>query len=58
MRPLMVCGLNPALIDCYTKVKEFSLPYYLPITRGRIVRSVPLQEVLLLCEMQTASSEI
>ena len=33
--------------NCYTKVKEHSLPYYLPIAEGRIV---------VLSEMQTALS--
>ena len=41
---------------CHIKVKEPSLPYYLPIIGGRIVRSIPFPRLLALCEMQTASS--
>ena len=40
---------------CYTKVKEPSLPYYLPITGGRIARCIPFPRVFALCEMQTAT---
>ena len=44
------------LLDCcHTKVKETSLPNYLPIARGRIVRFISLPRVLALCEKPTAS---
>ena len=42
------------LLGCFTKVKELSLPYYLPIAGGRITRFTPFPRVLVLCELQTA----
>ena len=51
-------GLNSVfytLISCHMKVKELSLPYYLPVAGGRIVRCARFQSILVLCEMQTAS---
>ena len=44
--------------SCHTKVKEPSLSYYLPIAGRRIVGFIPFPRVLVLCEMQTASSRI
>ena len=41
---------------CHTKVKEPSLPYYLPIAEGRIVGYIPFSRVSALCEMLTALS--
>ena len=35
---------------------EPSLPYYLPIAGGRIIRFIPFSRVLVLCEMQSVSS--
>ena len=55
-------GLNSefsfSYTGCHTKVKELSLPYYLSIAGGRIIRLIPFLSVLLLCEMQTALSRI
>ena len=42
---------------CHTKVKEASLPYYLPMVGGGIVRFTPFPRLLTLCEMQTPSLE-
>ena len=42
----------------HTKVKERSLPYYLPIAGGRIVEFIPFPRGLVLWEMQVASSRI
>ena len=39
-----------------TKAKEPSLPYYIPITGGRIIGFPPFPRVLVLHEMQSASS--
>ena len=39
----------------HTKVKEPSLPYYLPIAGGRIFGFIRFTEILVLWEMQTAS---
>ena len=44
--------------SCLTKAKEPSLPYYLPIAGGRIIRFIPFPRVLVLCEMQSVSSRI
>ena len=44
--------------SCYTKVKEPSQPYYLPIAGGRIVGFIPFRRVLVLCEMQSVSFRI
>ena len=43
---------------CRTKVKEHSLPYYLPIAGGRIIGFIPFSRVLVLWEMQSALSRI
>ena len=47
-----------SLTSCLTKAEEFSLPYYLPIAGGRIIGFIPFPRVLVLCEMQSASSRI
>ena len=44
--------------SCFTKAEEPSLPYYLPITGGRIIGFIPFPRVLVLCEMQSVSSRI
>ena len=53
-------GLNSefslSLTSCHTKVEEISLPYYLLIVEGRIIRFIPFPRVLVLCEMQTVLS--
>ena len=54
-------GLNSIflLLDkLLTKAEELSLPYYLPIAGGRIIGFIPFPKVLVLCEMQSASSRI
>ena len=55
-------GLNSefsfSLASCLTKTEEPSLPYYLPIAGGRIIGFILLPRVLVLCEMQSASSRI
>ena len=55
-------GLNSefsfSLTSCLTKAEELSLPYYLPIAGGRIIGFIPFPRVLVLCEMQSASSRI
>ena len=38
--------------------EEPSLPYYLPITGGRIFGFIPFPRVLVLCEMQSVSTRI
>ena len=43
---------------CHSKIKEPRLPYYLPITGRRIIGVIPFLRVLVLCEMQIASSNI
>ena len=43
---------------CHIKVKESSLPYYLPIAGGRIVGVIPFPKIFVLCEMQSVSSRI
>ena len=35
------------------RLKEPSLPYYLPIAGGRIIGFIPFPRVLVLCEMQS-----
>ena len=35
-------------IDCLTKVKEPGLPYYLPITRGRVIGHIPFPKKLVI----------
>ena len=44
--------------SCLTKAEEPSLPNYLPIAGGRLMRFIPFPRVLVLCEMQSASSKI
>ena len=55
-------GLNSefsfSYTSCFTKAKEPSLSYYLPITGGRIIGFIPFLRVLVLCEMQSFSSRI
>ena len=41
---------------CYTKVKDYSLPYYFSITGNRKLGFILFPRVLELCEMQTALS--
>ena len=41
--------------SCHSYGKDHSLPYYLPIAGGRIVRCVLFQKVLALCEIQPHS---
>ena len=47
-----------SLTSCLTKAEELSLPYYLPIAGGRIIGFIPFPRVLVLCEMQPATSRI
>ena len=47
-----------SLTGCCTKVKEPSLPYYLPIARGRIVGFIFFIRLLLLYKVQSALSRI
>ena len=52
-------GLNPEFISetvCITKVKELSLPYYLPIAGERIISYIPCLNASALCEMEIAYS--
>ena len=55
-------GLNSefsfSLTCCLTKAEEPSLPYNLPIARGRINGLITFPRVLVLCEMQLVSSSI
>ena len=55
-------GLNSefsfAYTSCLTKAEEPSLPYYLPIARGRIIGFIPFPRVLVLCERQWIWSRI
>ena len=55
-------GLNSefsfSYTSCLTKAEEHSLSYYLPIAGGRIIGFIPFPRVLVLCEMQLASSRI
>ena len=44
--------------SCLTKAEEPSLPYYSLIAGGRIIGFIPFPRVLVLCEMQSASSRI
>ena len=59
---LSLTGLNTefsfSLSSCLTRAEEPSLPYYLRITGGRIIGSIPFPRVLVLCEMQSVSSRI
>ena len=43
---------------CLTKADEPCLPYYLPISWGRIIGFIPFPRVLVLCEMQLVSARI
>ena len=47
-----------SLTSCLTKAEEPSLPYYLPITGGKIIGFIPFPRVLVLCEMQSVSFRI
>ena len=47
-----------SLTSCLTKAEEPSLPYYLPITVGRIIGFIPFQWVLVLWERQLVWSKI
>ena len=55
-------GLNSEFslsqISCLSKAKQPSLLYYLPIAAKRIIGFMPFLRVLVLCEMQSASSRI
>ena len=55
-------GLNSEFFfsgtDYHAKVKENSLPYYLPIVGRRKIGCLPFSRVFALCEMQKASSQI
>ena len=42
--------------SCLTKAEVPNLSYYLPIAGGRIIGFIPFPRVLVLCEMQSASS--
>ena len=42
----------------HSKAEEISLSYYLPITGERIIGFIPFPRVLVLCEIQPASSRI
>ena len=57
---LSLTGLNSELsfskTGCLNKAKNRSLPNYLPIGGRRIIGFTPFPRVLVLCEMQTASS--
>ena len=46
------------LLDDLSKIKERSLPYYIPIAEERTNELMPFSEVLVLCEIQTTSSRI
>ena len=50
--------ISNSYTDCYTKVKEPSLSYYLPIAGGRIVGFLPFARILAFRVMQAASSRI
>ena len=39
--------------SCRPKAEEPCLPYYYPITGGRIIGFIPFPRVLMLCEMQS-----
>ena len=55
-------GLNSefsfSMTSCLTKAEEPSLPYYLPIDKGRIIGFIPFPRVLVLCKMQSVLSRI
>ena len=59
---LNLTGLNSEFSFSYTgyltKTEEHSLSNYLPIAEGRIKGFIPFPRVLVLCEMQSASSRI
>ena len=50
--------LSFSLIDCHTKAKELSLPYYLPTAGRKIVGFITFQRVLAQYEMLTTLSKI
>ena len=58
----ILTGLNSEFsfskISCLTKVKEPSLPYYLPIAEGWLIEFIHFPKVLMLCEMLSVSSRI
>ena len=58
----LISGVYPVWIQsfpsCLTKTEELSLAKYLPIAGWRIIGFIPFQRVLVLCEMQSASSRI
>ena len=43
---------------CHTKIKELSLPNYLPTAGGRMIGCIPFPRILALYKMQTVSSTI
>ena len=45
-----------AWANCHAKVKDPSLPFYLPITQRRIFQFIAFPRVLALCGVQAASS--
>ena len=61
-RGQFLSGLNSefsfSATSCLAKEEEPSLLYYLPIAGGRIIGFIPFPRVLVLCEMQSASSRI
>ena len=44
--------------SCLTKAEEPSLSYYLAVAGGRIIGFIPFPNVLVICEMESASSRI
>ena len=50
--------ISYSLTSCLTKGEEHSLSFYLPIAGGRMIMFIPLLRVLVLCEMQSATSRI
>ena len=59
---LSLTGLNSkfsfSYTGCQTKTREASLSYYLHIAGGRIIEFIPFIRILVLCEMESASSRI
>ena len=51
-------GLNSEFFLLLDKAEEPSLSYYWPIAGGRIIGFIPFPRVLVLCEMQSASSRV
>ena len=54
----LIQSFSFSLTSCLTKTEEPRLSYYLPIAGGRIIGFIPFPKVLVLCEMQLASSRI